>query len=147
MVLIHIFFGRFQNWSLRWFGEKLSLHIILAMMLAAVLTALVWSFASNRRDVLSLVFVLGGLLYILFSRPLFQARLSFFLFFLFGALTGLDEKKPGNEIPILLILGTALLSEWLPALFSGGIQFYWLDLVGMAVGGFAGRLTVCSNRG
>ncbi len=145
VIALQLFLGSVQTWLFGLLGERLSSNIIFSVMIAAALAAAVWSAIKGHRDLLSLMFVVGTLLFLLLSRPVFAGRFSLFLFFLLGVVSAFDEKRQARWLPILVIFGVALLCEWLPTLLTGGIRFYWLDAASMVLGGMAGRLVICSN--
>lgn len=145
VVVAHLFYNKTQQLFLNHINEKLLLNLMFAVMVASVLTAFVWSAIKKNKALLSVVFVGVTLVFILVSRPVLAARLSFFLFFLLGLIGAVEDKPANSFFSILLIMVTAGLSEWLPVLVFGGVRFYWLDAVCMSIGAMAGRLLICTK--
>lgn len=146
VLILHVFSASVRRGLFSLLGEQLVSNIVFAVTVAAVVSALVWSVLRQHRDLLPLALACGTILYILTSSPVFDGRFSFFLFFLLGALSVVDERKTSKWGPILLIIACALLCEWLPGILFASVRFYWLDVLRMVVGGFSGRMVVSSNK-
>jgi Na+/melibiose symporter-like transporter len=121
-------------------GERFLLYLIVALFVSFSLILLIKTIRSKKsRDPGVVMLTMGIVFFFLFSRSPFLTKLIIVEFFVLGVLLAMENKKLKSVLPLIFLVGAALLVE-IVSNFSTGSRFYYLDVYINALTGLSGYI-------